>query len=251
MVRDKLKDKEYFDNRISKKRRLLKETVEEMERGEIAPERINGVKQTIFIPFHIDLCCCLYSAGYPVEEMREDLLKAIDFCYESWDEGQKFVGRKGIRLDQYSFDDFDQILWMMSLGYLLNISDSDFMKLVDVVDRHSVKDFLLEYIIRAKFPQRKPITDECFGTGWALFGSIRKAIAETDKERATELLLQFVTKDWYKDHKKNGWTNRHLSHHEIYVGYWSFETAAVVKIMGLDESKFAKCKYFPKDLILP
>jgi hypothetical protein len=29
-------------------------------------------------------------------------------------------------------------------------------------------------------------------------------------------------------------------------GYWSFETAAIVKIMGLDDSSFRGCKYYPK-----
>jgi hypothetical protein len=59
----------------------------------------------------------------------------------------------------------------------------------------------------------------------------------------------FITKDWYKNHKDAGWHNSHKSRHDVFYGYWSFETAAVVKIMDLDDTKFIDCQYYPKDLV--
>jgi hypothetical protein len=32
-------------------------------------------------------------------------------------------------------------------------------------------------------------------------------------------------------------------------GYWSFETAAIVKIIGLYDSSFRDPQYYPRDLI--
>jgi hypothetical protein len=34
-----------------------------------------------------------------------------------------------------------------------------------------------------------------------------------------------------------------------YFGYWSFESAAIVAALGLDDSSFRDNEYYPKDLV--
>ncbi|MBK8927229.1 MAG: DUF1911 domain-containing protein [Crocinitomicaceae bacterium] len=75
------------------------------------------------------------------------------------------------------------------------------------------------------------------------------AIEETDKSKSESLIKEFITKDWYKNHKDAGWYDSHKSKHNTYFGYWSFETAAIVVIKGLDDSSFRDCQYYPKDLV--
>ena len=41
----------------------------------------------------------------------------------------------------------------------------------------------------------------------------------------------------------------HKNVHDLYVGYWCFIAAAIVKIKDLDDSTFRDNKYYPKDLI--
>jgi hypothetical protein len=198
---------------------------------------------------YVDFVSAKYSAGYPITDLTDDLLNAIDLTDESRvdDEVKFYSDRKGGYLNQ--FVKFDQMQWMLSLGYLLDISNNEFQKLLDIVDRHGVKDYVYEFIIRAKIKDRKPITKESYEYGWLLFGKLRQAITETDKAKAAQLVKGFITKDWYKEHKNTGWYNSHNSPHDIYYGYWSFETAAVVKIIGLDDSGFRDCQYYPKDLV--
>lgn len=59
----------------------------------------------------------------------------------------------------------------------------------------------------------------------------------------------FLEEDWYREHRQFGWYNSHTNKHNTYSGYWSFETAAVVKIMELDDSNFIDNQYYPKDLV--
>lgn len=153
---------------------------------------------------------------------------------------------------QLTGSSYDQMLWMLSLGYLLGIPNEEFKKLVEVIDKDGVKDHLFEFIIRAKLSERHPITEESYQEFFGVpqtFEKLRQAITETDKPKAEKLVKEFITKDWYKNHKDAGWYNSHKSKHDTYFGYWSFETAVVVKIMDLNDSGFIDCQYYLKDLV--
>lgn len=256
-MRDKLKDEEHFRRIIQEKRDSIQETLLDIENNSIIPERINIVKQDI-IGDYLRIILSKYSVGDSIGSFKPELLDAIDMTYESWDGFWKIDIRKGkktIILNQYNHTGYDEILWMLSLGYLLNIPDEYIKKIVDVIDRDEVKDFLLEFIIRAKQPERSMIQEESYQRFFGVpdsFNSLRQAITETDKTKAEGLVKEFVTKEWYKWHKKWGWChskNAILSGGYAYDGYWSWETAAVVKIMGLDDSSFRDCPYYPKDMI--
>jgi hypothetical protein len=246
-MRDKVKNIQYWLDRISQTENLRKARFEKLSNGLIANDRINIVKQDM-VDSYLRSISSKYSSGSPIINLKFDLVNAIDLTHESWDGFWK-LNYEGKILNQYVLDAYDQMLWMLSLGYLLDVSETDFKKLVEVIDRDGVKDYLFEFIIRAKLKDRLPITEESYEFGWILFGKLRQAIIETDKSKAEESVKEFVTKDWYKEHKQCGWYNSHKSKHDTYFGYWSFETAAVVKIMGLDDSSFRDCQYYPKDLV--
>lgn len=193
----------------------------------------------------------MYSGGSPISDIKLQIPIGLKLISESWD-GFWLVDHNGKKLNQYGLSGYDEMLWMLSLGYLLNIDEEDFEKLVEVIDRDGVKDYLFEFIIRAKLKERQPISQESYAEFFGvpeIFKKLRQAINETDKAKAEKLIKEFITKDWYKNHKDAGWYNSHKSKHDTYFGYWSFETAAIVKIMGLDDSSFIDCQYYPKDLV--
>lgn len=253
-MRDKLKDKQHFDKWIS----AFYESIEQVKNwiliGKTPLERINIMKQSM-AQTYMNIIACKFSSNIPIVNFKDDLIQAIDLTFESWDGCWKIeTGNPtgSIVLDQYHLDAYDQMLWMLSLGYLLDVSEADFKKLAEVIDRDGVKDFLFEFIIRAKLKDRQRIAKESYQEFFDApntFKKLRQAIHETDKAKAEKLVKEFITKDWYKNHKDAGWHNSHKSQHGVYFGYWSFETAAAVKIMGLDDSSFINCPYYPKDLL--
>ena len=62
-----------------------------------------------------------------------------------------------------------------------------------------------------------------------------------DKEEA---LRNYLT-GWYEAHSEYAWYDAHLKDTDTYCGYWSFESAAVVKILGLREERVKNIEYYP------
>ena len=56
-------------------------------------------------------------------------------------------------------------------------------------------------------------------------------------------------KEWYKKHRSCHWYNKHKAKSFSYFGYWSFESAAILKIGNLDSANLKTKKYFPIDLV--
>jgi hypothetical protein len=80
-----------------------------------------------------------------------------------------------------------------------------------------------------------------------VYKNLRAATQQQDTAEAAKLVKRFLEKGFY--HKHANFYNKHKNQHEVYYGYWSFESAAVVAIMGLDDSSFRENQYYPKDLI--
>ena len=51
--------------------------------------------------------------------------------------------------------------------------------------------------------------------------------------------------------KQEIWYNSHLDleNQNSYVGYWSFEAAALVYLLDLDDSSLHKYLFYPKDIV--
>ncbi|NLD51107.1 MAG: DUF1911 domain-containing protein [Clostridiaceae bacterium] len=253
-MRDVLKSEEYFNNKIEELNEGIKRFQEWIRIGKTPPDRINIVKRAMVWDI-ISLVNCKYSQGTSPIELKFDLLRAIDLTYESWD-GFWLAKRGGpnelLTLNQYGLDAYDQMLWMLSLGFLLNISDELFNRLIIVIDRDKVKDALFEFILSAKIRNRPPIREESYFESNGiptLFFKLRTSLYETNNKNAEKLVEEFIREDWYRNHKDSGWYNSHKSKNNIYCGYWSYETAAIVKIKNLDDSSFRDCPYYPADLV--
>lgn len=250
-MRDKFKSLKYFENFRISTLNSIEQGLEWIKDEKVKPSQLEWFKKGN-LDYYLKLTISGYSIGADFRKVKEELVLSINYIGESWGSNVVRIKQNNELLNQYNLYAYDEMLWMLSLGYLLNISDKDFSKLVEVIDRDGVKDHLFEFIIRAKLPERENITEESYRQYFGVpkvFEKLRQAIFCEDKEIAEELVKVFITKDWYKNHKDAGWYNSHKSKHDVYFGYWSFETAAVVKILGLDDSNFKDCRYYPKDLV--
>lgn len=247
-MRDKIKDKSYFDSFLHKLENIDKKTEEKINSGNVNPERIIPVRMSM-ISSLIRRMKAKYSLGLPIHTLLDEYDESLDLIEKYWSGNNKFVGNNNEVLDQYSLGNYDNILWMLSIGYLLDVTEDRFKILVNAIDSDNVKDKLYEFIISSKIASRSKIENESYKYGFELYGKLRQAIGTDDKSKASELVKTFLEKDWYKEHKNSGWYNNHTNKHNTYSGYWSFETAAVVKIMGLDDSAFINNQYYPKDLV--
>ena len=170
----------------------------------------------------------MYSSGRPVEHVRNDYIEIIKFFEEGWQR-----------------EKYESVVWMISLGILLEIDDADFDRLVRALDQQQLQDYLIDFLIAYRKPERK-ISEQ------VSFRRYYKGAQETTKlpkAQAEQRLKKYLEKEWYDNNNDTYWYNNHMNQHDTYFGYWSFEAGAIAKIMGLDDSSFKDNEYYPCDLV--
>ncbi|WP_299609165.1 PoNe immunity protein domain-containing protein [uncultured Aquimarina sp.] len=250
-MRDKLKSKEYFKELLTTKKQLIQLNSEGLSLGKVHESKIDWTKYRN-LGFLVESIIIKYSSDSSLEELKNDFKYPLNQILNSWSPMcTKINDDKGKLWDQYMVSPYERFLHLLSLAYLLEVSDSDFQILVDIIDRDNISDNLYEFIIKARFPDRKQNGPEEYDKEHSVilkvYDKLRKATEQSDKAEASKLVQQFLEKDFY--HKHMNLYNSHKSKANIYCGYWSFEAAAVVKIMGLDDSSFIDNQYYPKDLV--
>ena len=171
-----------------------------------------------------------YTAGYPIEKFKEEYLTFVDSLVPVW----------------HSNSGYDEMLWALSIGILLEIDEMTFEKLVDLVRKDDPEDYLIDYLIQSRHPEWTIRINYNFPRP---YGFTRKIIEEENSEQALKLLKEYVTKKWYPGHRDTGWYDLHKYNIDNYYGYWSFESGALCKLKELDYKELEGFSYFPYDLV--
>ena len=253
-MRDQLFDIKYFEEYIKSEIEGRIDRKDKLLNNEIINDRIFKVKSFIARDILYTLIA-KYSAGYSIEDLYPDYYEAVDYMHQSWMVLDNRAFRNEEYFNHYFGTDYDLMLWMLSLAYLMNVNEAVFKKLVEIIDRFTVRDILYEKIIRAKFPDRPKIEAESYklimDIPW-VYEKLRMAATEPDdqygKERAQALIEAFLEKDFYKRHKDYSFYDNHKSKQNVYFGYWSIESAAICAIIGVISDEIIQNKYFPKDM---
>lgn len=245
MVRDKKKSKDYFDSYIEQSSKRIEKFESWILIGKTPEERIPIVKKGIGAT-KLRKIIAKYSSGYLPSEIGSDYISLLNDFTDYWPEGQVLMSHNGKELKQYL--EYDDMLWMLSLGILFDVSKEDFQVLVDLIIRDGVKDKVYEYLIANKLGCNDLGGEESYEFGWNLYSSLRDAINKNlSKGQKIELLRNSLKLEWQKEHKHILPTPK--DRHETYFGAWSFESAAIVVINSLDDNSFRGNEYYPKDLV--
>ena len=245
MVRDKYKDENYFDRYIDQSCKRVEKFKSWILIGKTPEERIPIVKKGIGVT-KLRIIIAKYSGGYSLSEIGSDYTRLLKCFSDYWPEGQVLMNHNGRVLKQYL--DYDDMLWMLSFGILFDVSKEDFRVLSDLIKRDGVKDKFYECFISNKLGDNIFSGEESYEFGWDLYCSLREAIDEdVSEEEKIQFINKSLTSEWEKDHREM--LNSLKGRHETYYGAWSFESAAIVAINGLDDSSFRGNEYYPKDLV--
>ena len=239
-IRDKLKDKKYFDKILSIK-------LGEIEDDEkyIQEER---EKRGIVRPFsywssavnHIRLIEISYSMGENVGKLRKLYISSLD----------NYIFGANFRNPIYAAD-LDRI----SLGILLDIENTDFNRLVDYMmkmDKQAkpagwTPDLLLWFMLNSRLKENEK---QMYADKLAfpkLYKGLFKLTQISDAQEAKKALKDYIEK-WYNLNKDAPWYNNHLKKN-CYRGYCAWEVAAVAKIMNIDDSELKDNPYYPYDMV--
>lgn len=249
MVRDNIKDENYFKEFLKTKNELISLNEASIMSGEMSKIKI---ERAYFrnVGFNIESVIAQYSMGAAISELKDSIKNIISLMPNYWSpKCTKVENTKGEIFDIYLLNHYETFLHVLSLAYRLEVPDKDFKVLVDIIDRDNISDKLYEFIIKARFSDSKlkrveniKIKKETI----KVYDKLRTSTETEDKLDASKLVKEFLEKSFY--HKHMNLYNSH-NNYSLYCGYWSFEAAAVVKIMNLDDSSFIDNQYYPKDLV--
>ncbi|HBJ1646465.1 DUF1911 domain-containing protein [Clostridium botulinum] len=241
MLRDNLKSLEYFKNQILNKEKYVQEDrIEIMELKEDIKNGINRFpkdNQSIICStyqtsamYEMEKILAMYSAGMPVEPLNKEFEYTI-VCMENY--GEHRIG-------------YLYLLWMISLGILLETDKKNIERLSKLVEKENIKDLVIDYLLYVSDIGWNKITSIYYKEN--PYSKIREIIelAEKDKSEASKRMQKYMEKEWFKGHYDYEWKNAHKE--PGYVGFWSFETAALAKILELDDTELLENNHYPYDL---
>ncbi|WP_369011814.1 PoNi-like cognate immunity protein [Acetivibrio thermocellus] len=182
--------------------------------------------------YNTEILIAKYSLGSHPNEIIEDYLNGIEYLENVGNAEPWYV----------------DVLRMVSLGILLEVDKKDLKRLACAIEKQKIEDALLDFLLKAcdigwnhntsRYERKNPYAKTA--------EIIQMALHDKDKERASKRLQQYVEKEWIKGHNDLDWKNAHKK--PGYVGLWSFEAAALAKILGLDDSALKDNNHYPYDL---
>ena len=223
-------EKKTINEKQEKIQNLIKDNEEGVQRYKLTNDKvIANTKRTIKVLTE-KVLVATYTAGYPIEDFKEEYINFVNSLLPVWQSNSGYL----------------QMVWILSIGILLEINDEIFDQLVDLVKKDDPEDYLIDYLIQSRHPDWKIRINYNFPRP---YGFTRKIIEEENAEQALKLLREYLTKKWYQGSRDAGWHDLHKINNKSYYGYWSFEAGAICKIKGLDYKELEGVPYFPYDLV--
>ncbi len=191
----------------------------------------DAIVETIFLK---------YSMGYPISELRELIVEAMEHKIEGLklnddDEMEKASNYIGV---------YEEGLWMLSLACALKVDPNLIASFKTNWDSMKGKDGLMDAIANPDNTTGKLIYPK-------LFDKLLKVFNSPEKDRAT--LVKDYLGSWYDTMKKSDWHNTHkgvkVNGAANFYGYWCFEAAAVTCVLGIDDTSYRDMPYYPNDMV--
>ena len=216
MIRDKHKDRAYFEKRLNRLQERLKRKVSKSK--DITKDYLE-VHYQFLVLFNEELVKLSYSIGASKEEIFP--------YYQGILSNLKLIASEGVP--------FDLAVNIFALGVLYSERKEEFLDdLKAVYEQMDHTDGLIEYYMVYLFHDKI-----------VPFHSI------LEYQNMIEDTYESVAKAqgfWYYSHSDAPWYNNHTK--DTYVGYWSFDTAATCKIKGIYDERLKDLEYFPYDLLV-
>lgn len=198
-VRDKLNTQEGYQENISFYKKAISvrikdiETLKESEKKGIQlynkpnKEVIKSTYNTI-LRYKDDIFIAKYSMGIDIKEMRKEYYSVIESMEQSWKAESGYV----------------EMVWYLSIGIMLEVEKEIFDKLKSLVERDNLNDYLVDFLLQHSATQwSKQTTRFEFPVPYKNLSEVI-GVSFTDKDKALELLKNYLQKKWYKGHSDMG-----------------------------------------------
>ncbi|EIT84446.1 hypothetical protein A374_15012 [Fictibacillus macauensis ZFHKF-1] len=171
-----------------------------------------------------------YSMGADISSLEEDFFQGVDVLERMGEEKAHYL----------------RLLWLLSLGILLEMEPTYIEKIKKKVHQEHINDGVMNYLFAAYgIGETEVVAVYEKENPYAKTREILE-LATTDRKAASKRLTQYMKKEWFQGHYDYEWRTAHKRHG--YLGFWSFETAALAKILQLDDSELEKSNHYPYEI---
>ncbi len=231
--RDKLFTKEQYIKQLAKYTTRIEKfnsIIEQSEKN--GDEQINPDFYGRLFDCRVNSIVTMYSMGEKLESIKSDYILTIKVLKKCWTPYGYYV----------------QMLWLLSIAIMLDYEDDIIQELYNMIENNGVKDHIYDILLNYKFSSHREFSKCVFDD--IPYHAILDvtSLAQQDKSLAVQRLKKYLAKEWYRGHSDCAWYNDH-KYGIIHDGYWSFESGALVKVLGLDDSILKGQPYYPYDMV--
>lgn len=136
------------------------------------------------------------------------------------------------------------VLQTISISLFISKKDEDVEHLKDIAKKHYPDDYLMNFLLYPEQKQSLNIESLVISKPFAgCAEAVKMSIQSADK--AIERLSKYINNQW-----KNSYVFQKYDSNkkDYYVGNWCFESAAVIKILEIDDFSWKDKEYYPYDL---
>lgn len=197
----------------------------------------------------LDWLSLQYSAGADVAQIAETWPHALGWAEEYAGFSQRFnespdaYGRVCAHVSLHSESYWIVALRLVCFGLLTGHADQ-MPRVMAILDyANDEKDGLLERLVAPFVPGRDEPPDTC--TRHLPYRKLLKVFA-ADPEKRPSLMVRYLD-EWYEASRREPYVEQHDSYD--FTGYWSWEAAATVWVLNIDDSSFREMRFYPRDLV--
>lgn len=211
----------------------FEKTIEELEEAEKKGIQLYPADNVMAIKNFHDLCYenrealmdVMYFAGEDIDSLIPHFNAAVADLNISYLPSEYYP--------EYRCANYGAVLQIIAFGILLEADDDAMRKIAHYTHYNYVEDALIDFLLSSYDIGWTHQTGIYFDTNYRDIGNMILT-AQTDKAEAANLLETYMKK-----------VNKKKSINDE----WRYETGAVAKILGLDDSRLKKNKNYPYDLV--
>lgn len=141
--------------------------------------------------YHFNRLVAMYSVGRPLDEIRDAFPPLIGLMEKTWE------------LDDFdSLDDYVELLWLLSIGIMLEIDDPLMTRLDRLARPYSPRDGFIDFLLNARnsVSWRPRHASFIFGYPYS------RLLPVIEGKHSIQQLKSYLETDWYRGHDSMGGT---------------------------------------------
>lgn len=227
-MRDTRKSLSYFQNMLNELDDEIVDYIDDIESNVNSEIQLDRLCNSVF-GIHHEKILVEYCIGRDKTQILSTVNQILTFSDEY---NIKVSGR------------YVELLDILSMASVLELESSKVVGLANKIIAEGMNDALMTCILASFDINLEPTSNFLFLLPYSKTESILNDGTNATPEQVKNYLLH-----WYEGQKDTSWYGSHKKSGFLYSGYWSFESAALVKKFGINDTTLQSLDYYPYDLV--